>query len=273
MPLFNTVLCALDSSPLGPRVLRHAVGVAAVCDAQLTLLKVVSSDARRAEADVAAMLRDLVPSGAFLAREPRIRALQLSMGQPADAVVDAAQHGTDLIVAGTHSKSGWSRWFLGSTSAAILEQAPCPVMLIPPGEAEVVTLGSTEARLSPGAVLAAVDLNDVHRPQLTMAGDLAALAGQPLVLMTVADAAMSDEEAERALRACAAQAGLEGAARFVVRRGNVADEIDRAAVAERAGLVVMGLRAPEKGTPGGIATAVLKTKDAVVLAVPDGPRI
>ncbi len=30
----------------------------------------------------------------------------------------------------------------------------------------------------------------------------------------------------------------------------------------------MGLRARDRGTPGAIATAVLKAKDAVVLAVP-----
>jgi hypothetical protein len=41
-------------------------------------------------------------------------------------------------------------------------------------------------------------------------------------------------------------------------------------VAEHAGLVVMGLRARGHGLPGEIATAVLKTKDAVVLAVPAG---
>ena len=49
-------------------------------------------------------------------------------------------------------------------------------------------------------------------------------------------------------------------------RKDVAEEISRCASAEGAGLVVMGLRA--RGQPGVIASAVLKTHRAFVLAVP-----
>jgi hypothetical protein len=54
----------------------------------------------------------------------------------------------------------------------------------------------------------------------------------------------------------------------IVRRGKVAEEISRCALKERAGLVVMGLRDRPRGQPGAIATAVLRTKRAFVLAVP-----
>jgi hypothetical protein len=52
-----------------------------------------------------------------------------------------------------------------------------------------------------------------------------------------------------------------------VKRGPVPETIDDAAAAEHAGLVVIGLRRSGR-VAGEIATAVLKTKDAVVLAVP-----
>lgn len=268
MAVFTSILCALDSSPLASRVLRHAVGIAAVCGARLTVLTVVTNaHPPQPDAKVSALLREVLPPGAAYLTRPELKTVQVAMGQPADAIVDIARGDVDLIVAGTHSKSGLSRWLLGSTSTAILEYATCPTLLVPPGQLDIVTLDAAAARFHPGAVLAAVDLREHNEKQLTLASQLAAVAGQPLVLMTVADQATSDAEAQGALTARAA--GLAPVpSRVVVRRGNVADEIDHAAVADAAGLVVMGLRSRAEGTPGAIATAVLKAKDALVLAVP-----
>lgn len=268
MTAFSSILCALDSSPLAPRVLRHAVGLAAVCGARLTILTVVTdAHPHQPDARVTALLRDVVPPGAPYLAEPRIRSAQAAMGQPADAIIDIARGEADLIVAGTHSKSGLSRWLLGSTSTALLEYATCPTLLVPPGQIDIVTLDAQSARFHPGAVLAAMDLHERNDAQLTLARALADLARQPLVLMTVAGQAVTDADAAQALNARAA--GLSVSAdRILVRRGDVADAIDHAAVSEAAGLVVMGLRSRDEGTPGAIATAVLKAKDALVLAVP-----
>jgi nucleotide-binding universal stress UspA family protein len=270
-PLFKSVLCALDGVPLDTRVLRHAVGFAAVCGAQLTVVRVVSREPRRAEADVETLIRTVLPAGASYLQPPRIRVLHLSMGQPADAIVDFARDGTDLIVMGTQSKSGWARWLLGSTSAAIMEQAPCALLVVPQGQLEVVSLGPDAAQLATGTVLAAIDLREARQPQVALAAGLAQLAKQPLTLMTVAGAGVTEADAEARLRELVPSASLASPVRTLVRRGVVPDEIERAAVAEHAGLVVMGIRAPEIGTPGAIASAVLAAKDAVVLAVPSVP--
>lgn len=266
MSLFSSVLCSLDSSPLAPRILRHAVGIATAFGARLTILTVVTGDAHQAEAKIAGLLKQVLPPGATYASDTKIVAMQLVMGQVVDAIVEAAGDHTDLIVAGTHSKSGLARWFLGSSSAPLLEQARCPVLLVPPGDIDIVSLDATSARLTPGAVLGAVDLSDVNDRQLAVAAELAATASQPLTLMTVAASSADDAEAEHALSELARRVGAS--ARTVVRHGTVAAEIDRTAVAEHAGLVVMGLRKVDRGTPGAIATAVLKQKDALVLAVP-----
>ena len=267
MSIFSSVLCALDSSPLAPRVLRHAIGIAGACGARLSILTVVSKDAHQAEAQLAKLLKEVLPPGATYVGQPITLGMQLVMGQTVDAIIEAAGDKTDLIVAGTHSKSGISGWFLGSTSAQLLEQAVCPVLLVPAGDVDIVAIDATSARLTPGAVLGAVDLSDINERQLTVAAELAALASQPLTLMTVADTSAIDVAAEQALAELARRVGAS--ARTLVRHGTVAAEIDRAAVAEHAGLVVMGLRAVDRGTPGAIATAVLKQKEAlVVLAVP-----
>jgi nucleotide-binding universal stress UspA family protein len=268
MTAFASILCAIDFSSLGPRVLRHAVGVAGACGGRLTILTVTNLDVRRAETTVANLLRDVVPQGATYVGQPEVQVVRVTMGTPADAVLEHARREFDLIVAGTHSKSELSRWLLGSTSSAIMAESGRPVLLVPPGRVEIVALTPESARLVPGTVLAAIDLAEQNERQLAIAAELAALAGQPLVLMTVAEPGVSDTEAEAALRARAETLGAGRADRVMVARGRVPDAIDDAAVAAHSGLVVMGLRAPGSAVPGKIASAVLKTKDALVLAVP-----
>lgn len=268
MAAFTSILCAVDFSRIAPRVLRHAVGLAGVCGARLTVLTMTDVNPREAEARVAAVLYQVVPPEAPYLATPSIQVARVALGDPADAILGHAREGIDLIVAGTHSKSGLSRWLLGSTSAAILEEAVCPTLLVPPGDLEIVTLTPEAATLHPGTVLAAVDLAEQNDRQLAIASQLAALAGQPLALMTVVGSGADETTAEDALRARAAVHGPAPQHRFIVRQGPVSDQIDRTAVAERAGLVVMGLRGRESGVRGHRATAVLKTKDALVLAVP-----
>lgn len=264
---FTSILCALDSSPLAPRVLRHAIGLAGVFGARLTVLMVVTGDRHHAEEKIAAMLKDALPQGASYV-EPRIMAVQLVMGEAVDVILTVAGEGIDLIVAGTQSKSGLSRWLLGSTSVGLLEQAVCPTLLVPPGDVDIVEIGPASARLTPGGVLAAVDVADVNQRQLFIAGQLATAASQPLTLMTVTSGDSADAVAQQVLADLAQRVGGAVQPRTIVRHGGVANEIDHAAVDEHAGLVVMGLRSINRGTPGEIATAVLARKDAVVLAVP-----
>jgi universal stress protein A len=48
----------------------------------------------------------------------------------------AAEASIDLIVIGTHARGVVKRIFLGSTSKAVLEHAPCPVLMVPLAVAE-----------------------------------------------------------------------------------------------------------------------------------------
>lgn len=52
-------------------------------------------------------------------------------GFPKEEIIDyAAKNSTDLIVVGSHGKSGVGRFFLGSVSLAVLSHAPCSVAVI-----------------------------------------------------------------------------------------------------------------------------------------------
>ncbi len=64
---------------------------------------------------------------------PRFRVEVVPDGPVAQAIVDAAERfGADLIVMGTHGRSGLQRVFLGSVAEGVLRRSPVPVVVVPP---------------------------------------------------------------------------------------------------------------------------------------------
>jgi len=60
-----------------------------------------------------------------------------SQGNEARAIIAAAiDHGADLIIMGTHGRSGLRRLVLGSVAEAVLRHSPIPVLTVPPDERE-----------------------------------------------------------------------------------------------------------------------------------------
>jgi nucleotide-binding universal stress UspA family protein len=60
-------------------------------------------------------------------------------GEVVETILEVAQRGFDIIVMATHGRTGVSKMVLGSVAAAVLDHAPCPVLIIP---AHGVTSGS-----------------------------------------------------------------------------------------------------------------------------------
>jgi universal stress protein A len=56
---------------------------------------------------------------------------KLMVGDPATAIVDAAENEhADLIVMGTHGRTGLTRLLMGSVAEAVVRRAPCPVLTV-----------------------------------------------------------------------------------------------------------------------------------------------
>jgi nucleotide-binding universal stress UspA family protein len=78
---------------------------------------------------------------------------QLIEGEPATQILHTAEkHPCDLIVMGTHGRTGLRRALMGSVAEQVVRQAPCPVLTVkapfPPGE----TSAGPAARESQAAV-------------------------------------------------------------------------------------------------------------------------
>jgi nucleotide-binding universal stress UspA family protein len=71
---------------------------------------------------------------AFLGHlEHRIRSPvrgRLDRGAPVDRILAAAAEGYDLVVMGTHGRTGVAHLLFGSVAEAVVRRAPCPVVTI-----------------------------------------------------------------------------------------------------------------------------------------------
>ena len=239
----STVIAAIDLGPSSARVLYHAAGFARLLSARLEVLNVSGEEPDFVESRVLDFCTRYGPYEI----DPADLDIVARSGTVSDTIYREARNNASLVVMGSRGHRGLANLFLGSSSKAFLSNTPCPVLLVPPTDVDIVNIAD-RASLTCGPVLAAIDLTEACGRQLQLASECAGIAGQPLLLMTVAPAKLDVDVATEMLRERAQQAGLEPHA-LIVRRGRVAEEISRCALQEGAGLVVMGLRSRPRARP------------------------
>ena len=142
---FKRILCPTDFSESSIRSLAYAAALANWYEAQLTVLHVVPTfDPVQLPGDPGQPVhvlnpipREQVMDGLRRTLErttlSAIPTLVAESGHVPTAVVDQALSiGADLIVMGTHGRRGFKRLLLGSVTEAVLHEAPCPVLTVPP---------------------------------------------------------------------------------------------------------------------------------------------
>lgn len=143
---FSHVLCPIDFSDTSVRATTYARAFANWYGATLTLLHVVPTlgtaiepvvGMEEAERILLATSRDDVL--AELRRLPGSPVQDDRTSLVADSGVvhttilrHASTLPADLLVMGTHGRSGFSRLFLGSVTERVVRKAPCPVLTVPP---------------------------------------------------------------------------------------------------------------------------------------------
>jgi nucleotide-binding universal stress UspA family protein len=146
--MYQTILHATDGSPYSAAAAENAVELAAQYDATLHVVSVVETDVAFSEAISEQILDDLEKRGqqavdavAERAGERGVSDVHTAVvrGTPHRAILDyAADHDADLVVVGTHGRTGLNRLLLGSVAERVLRTAERPVLVVrgEPEEAE-----------------------------------------------------------------------------------------------------------------------------------------
>jgi nucleotide-binding universal stress UspA family protein len=141
MTAVDEVLVAFDGTPLSEKALAHALDVYA--GASITVLNVIdyieeSYSATALIGDETLRERAEDRSAALLAEAETIAAehdreitTATEVGKSADEVIEYAKtHDIDVIVLGSHGRSGVSRLLLGSVAETVMRRATVPVTVV-----------------------------------------------------------------------------------------------------------------------------------------------
>ncbi|MFI5373604.1 MAG: universal stress protein [Candidatus Rokuibacteriota bacterium] len=138
------ILHATDFSRASTPALKGAISMAKANRARLTVVHVMAppSLALPGEGYVSPALYESLESSARAAAQKRLSAVLararaagvrarglLLEGVPHELIARAARK-ADLLVIGTHGRSGLARLFLGSVASRLVTLAPCPVLTV-----------------------------------------------------------------------------------------------------------------------------------------------
>jgi nucleotide-binding universal stress UspA family protein len=267
------ILCPVDFSEFSRRALDHALALARCYGSTVTALHVVTplpavfpgpsyfgaetpSPIPLPPVDpmvVAAQIQQFAEAE----QVPGVRLETLVVEAPAaysEILRQAERLRSDLLVMGTHGRSGFERLFLGSTTEKVLRKARCPVMTVPRRAPDAMPCGPVPFT----RILCAVDFSDSSKVALDYASSLARESQAALTLAHVIETrplyydfsppAAIDltawlEEARTQLRAMVPDAVRASVSvKEAVREGKSYREILALADELEADLIVMGVR-------------------------------
>ena len=209
-----------------------------------------------------------------MARLPELKELKtkaiLASGTFEDELIKAVnENQIDLIVVGTHGRTGIRRLVLGSVAEQICRMATCPVLSVGP---DIVLPEKGELR----RILVPTDFSEESTQILPYVLDIARKYGATITFLHVIplDAAVNinarllAEDARRTLRRAFARECAGHAPQFLIEFGSPAEAILRAAAENKADLIAMGIRhafAPGIHLRSGVAYQVMARANCPVL--------
>ncbi|OGO12676.1 MAG: hypothetical protein A2Y93_07405 [Chloroflexi bacterium RBG_13_68_17] len=300
--MFEHLLIPLDGSSLAECVLPHGLAMAQALGARVTLLQVVEQE------ETASRTRAIDPlewhyseaeAGAYLQevaerlRPAGVSAAQVQLqGEPAERVIDYAQaEHVDLILLGSHGRSGLSGWNVSSVVQKILARAYLSILLIPayhPATTEISALRYER-------ILVPLDGSQRAECVLPLVGALAAQHGSQVLLAHVvrkpelprrAPPSREDQElanalternrleASRYLEELRARLSLPAEVRLLVEE-HVAATLQQLALEEKVDLVLLSAHGYSGGTRwpyGSLPTSFIMYGNKPLLIVQDLPR-
>lgn len=298
------ILCPVDLSESSRLATAHAAALAAWYESELTVLHVFSNvpvfDMAPAlgstvlppvslkEIDRSAMLHALQAFVAPVSGHAKVDVQLLEAPDPRREILAQAKAlQADLVVMGTHGRSGFDHLLLGSVTEQIIRKAPCPVLVVPRHAAPAATSAAAPFK----RIVCAVDFSAASIRALAYALDLAREADARISLVHVIEMppelgefpfaadfnvngvrAAAEAEYLQRLRALIPQdARAYCTVATQVSEGRAHREILRVAAEEKAEVIVMGVQgrgAVDLMLFGSNAHAVIRGANCPVLIVP-----
>ena len=184
----NNVLCPVDFSAISQHAFDHAAAIAGWYEARLTLLYVFPN----------LPVLDLPPLVLEPADRERLidkmrRMAEQAPNVPIDVRIQHAANvheeilaqleatDADLLVLGTHGRSGFQRLFLGSVTEKVIRRARCPTLVVPPRVPDVAPTAPVRFR----RILCPVDFSESSLRAFAHAVNIAGEADSRLTLLHV----------------------------------------------------------------------------------------
>jgi len=283
------ILLPTDLSETADRALKQAVELAAQHRAKVDILHVVTlenvdpSSFQQAMNAYMAKVEDEVfndlstRSDAIKTRGITVETVVSRRPYPVQAILERIQETEpDMVVMGTHGRSGLRKLLLGSVAARVVLEAPCPVMTVA-RDAEVA-----EGEKGFDRILVPVDFNDYSESAVETARALRAPSGRLILEHVVSSPehpSLYGGGVAKVFQLHPELPGLignrlselyEGPGDVVVTEGSIVEEILGTAVSKKAQLIVMGTRGlnrPDHLLLGSVTERVIGRAKVPVLAV------
>jgi nucleotide-binding universal stress UspA family protein len=186
------ILCPIDFSEFSQHALHQAVAVAGWYESELTVLHVFANlpslDLPPLTLEDAERDRLMTDMQRFVGQTPPELSVKLVVREASDVRTEILAQAdvlkADLLVIGSHGRSGFERLLLGSVTEKVIRKAPCPVMVVPRRAPDIVNVAPGQA--GPPRILCAVDFSDGSLRALEYAMSIAEEAdGQLTVLHAI----------------------------------------------------------------------------------------
>jgi nucleotide-binding universal stress UspA family protein len=275
--VLENIVFATDFSPAAANALLFAVYLAQRFHAALHVVNTVEPANYSLPpetwhaVDQARHLEATKVQGILRATQPEIENdVQMWEGTVSEVLTTAIDRDSaDLVVLGTHGRTGVGKLLLGSSAEEILRSAPCPVLTIGPH-------AQTEPQWQLNDVLYATDFSPASISGARYAIALAHEYNARLTLLHVVEGRKTDklvhesdliESSRRLLAKLVPEGVLRNEVRYEVKLGVPAETILEVAQQTHAGLIVLGARRAS-GVPGAASYLPIATVHKVIAHAP-----
>ena len=242
-PGFKTILCPVDFGELSAHALRHANLLAACGNARVIALYTnwfeappyftagrvdeLQKQYREAFVEAERSLKAFV--GSTLGENAGNIETRVVEAMPVDGIRElATTTDADLIVMGTHGRSGFNRWMLGSVTERILRESTVPLLTV-----RAAPRGPVRRILSP------IDGTEASRNAFRLAAQLGACFNAEITAVYVHESGVAQPSPDLCTW-IADEARKRCNIRELVRHGDPAQEIVALATEEAFDLLVIG---------------------------------